>query len=91
MTEKRMTYRQFKTSYADCETVPGSYNKSSKTIIVLIPEGRMKKSGVRGQSFRYIWFNGIRKTDGSTARICIKATCIENAIKRLPDDCIWEV
>lgn len=91
MTEKRMPYRQYKNSYSDCETVPGSYNKSSKTIIVLIPEGRMKKSGVRGQSFRYIWFKGTRKKDGSPVQICIKAISVENAAKRLPDDCIWEV
>ena len=48
MTEERMLYRRYKTAYADCQTVPGTYDKATKTIVVIIPEGRMRKSGVRG-------------------------------------------
>ena len=50
-----MAYRQYKNSYADCKTVNGSYDGTSKTVEVIIPDGRMKPSGVRGQRFRTIW------------------------------------
>ena len=49
MEIERMLYRRYKTSYADCETVLGSYDKATKTIEVMLPEGRKKKSGVRGK------------------------------------------
>lgn len=42
MKNERMLYRRYKTSYADCQTVPGTYDKATKTIVVIIPEGRMK-------------------------------------------------
>ena len=51
----RMSYRQYKTSYADCETVYDSYDTITKTVDVIIPEGRMKPSGVRGKRFNTIW------------------------------------
>lgn len=44
MTTERMLYRRYKTAYADCETVPGSYDASTKSIAVLIPDGRKKPS-----------------------------------------------
>lgn len=34
MEIERMLYRRYKTSYADCETVLGSYDKATKTIEV---------------------------------------------------------
>ena len=61
MTEYRMKYSQYKKHYADCKTVPGTYDTIEKSIIVLIPEGRMKKSGVRGQRDNYYRFSGIDK------------------------------
>lgn len=51
----RMPYRQYKNAYADCQTVCDSYDSSSKTIEVIVPEGRLKPSGVRGKRFRTIW------------------------------------
>ena len=87
---ERMLYSRYKQHYADCDTVIGSYDKSNKTIEVLIPEGRMKPSGVRGKTYSYIEFKGVEKITGRLVRCTIKATCRQNAIKRLPDTCIWE-
>ena len=91
MEEERMLYRRYKTSFSDCETIPGSYDKESKTIVVLLPSGRMKPSGTRGRSYRYMEFNGIENATGRKVCCTIKATCLENAIKRLPSDCTWDV
>ena len=91
MTIETMTYRRYKQHFADCETVFGSYNKTYKTIDVLIPEGRMKPSGVRGQSFKAIEFTGTEKATGRAVRCTIKATCLANAIKRLPTNCTWNI
>lgn len=91
MTEERMPYRRFKTSFSDCETLPGSYDASTKTIVVRLPEGRLKPSGVRGQRFLWLEFNGIENATGRKVRCTIKAICLENAIKRLPKDCTWDV
>lgn len=84
MTEMRMPYRNYKKHYADCETVWGSYDKVAKSIIVLIPDGRMKKSGVRGERYHYYSFEGVE--DGKKVRTTIKAICLENAQKRLLRD-----
>lgn len=59
MTVERMLYRRYKTSFSDCEIVPGTYDKATKTIEVEIPEGRMKKSGVRGKRFHWMYFDGV--------------------------------
>jgi len=91
MSQERMFYGRYKKYFSDCETLPGSYDKETKTIIVLIPEGRMKKSGTRGQSYHYIEFIGIEKATGQEKRITIKAISRKNAIKRLPDSCIWDL
>lgn len=91
MTEERMLYRRYKTSFSDCETVLGSYDPESKTIIVLLPAGRMKPSGTRGRTFRYMEFNGIENSTGRKVRCTIKAVCRENAIKRLPSNCTWDI
>ena len=42
MEEKRMAYRDYKRHYANCETVRGSYNTSTKTIVVLVPVSMMQ-------------------------------------------------
>nr|DAJ94287.1 MAG TPA: hypothetical protein [Caudoviricetes sp.] len=91
MAIERMLYRRYKQHFADCEVVPGTYDKSNKTIEVEIPDGRMKKSGVRGQSFRYMEFHGVENATGRKVTTIIKATCRENAIKRLAKDCTWDL
>ena len=84
--EQRMTYCKYKTSYSDCKTVQGTYDKGSKTIVVIIPEGRMKKSGVRGQKFNYYTFYGVNRITGKSVKVTVKAICGENAIKQLHRD-----
>ena len=36
--EKEMSYREYKTSYPECKTKPGSYNGKTKTIVVYVPK-----------------------------------------------------
>ena len=86
MTEYRMKYSQYKKHYADCKTVPGTYDMIEKSIIVLIPDGRMKKSGVRGQRYNYYRFSGIDKKNGEKVEATVKAITGENAIKQLIRD-----
>lgn len=90
MKQERMLYRRYKTSYADCETVLGSYDPSSKTIIVLLPDGRMKPSGTRGQAYHYYEFTGTENATGRKVRCPIKAVSLGNAIKRLPSNITWD-
>lgn len=86
MKQVRMHYSMYKSHYSDCKTIPGTYDKAYKTIEVLVPEGRQKPSGVRGQRFHTykLWFilpNGERK-------YCMyKAVSLENAIKQYMRDC----
>lgn len=91
MTNERMLYKRYKTSFSDCETVVGSYDPETKTIIVLLPAGRMKPSGTRGRTYRYMEFNGVENATGRKVRCTIKAVSRENAIKRLPSDCTWDI
>nr|DAG68272.1 MAG TPA: hypothetical protein [Caudoviricetes sp.] len=91
MEEERMLYRRYKISFSDCETIPESYDKESKTIVVLLPAGRMKPSGTRGRTYRYMEFNGTENATGRKVRCAIKAVSRENAIKRLPSDCTWDI
>ena len=86
MTEYRMKYSQYKKHYADCKTVPGTYDTIEKSIIVLIPEGRMKNSGVRGQRYNYYRFSGIDKKTGEKVETTVKVITGENAIKQLIRD-----
>lgn len=41
---RRMHYSEYKTSYSDCETVPGSYDKRTKTIEVLTLKRKIRNS-----------------------------------------------
>ena len=91
MTTETMLYRRYKQHFSDCETVAGSYDKERKTIKVLLPDGRLKPSGVRGQSFKYMEFTGVEIATGRVVRCTIKATCRQNAIRRLPKDCAWDL
>ena len=81
----RMKYSQYKQRYADCDTVPGTYDKDSKTIEVIVPEGRMKASGVRGKRFRTIYINVGNRPDKLFEQ-GFKATCYENALKQAKRD-----
>ena len=86
MQEIKMKYSQYKKSYADCKTVPGTYDKNYKTIVVVIPEGRMKKSGVRGHRYSYYRFSGVNKTTGKKVEVTVKAITGEKARKQLSRD-----
>ena len=84
-----MPYRQYKSHYSDCETVIDSYDdhegRFHATIKVIIREGRLKNSGVRGQSFSgYEFF--FTDPSGKKSRVCYRAVCEDNAIKRLYKD-----
>lgn len=81
MEELRMPYKRYKERYADCETVRGTYDKDTRTIVVLVPDGRMKASGVRGKRYSYYRFHGVM--DGRTICVPIKAINVENARKQL--------
>lgn len=84
MMTQVMKYSQYKKHYSDCKTVPGTYDKDYKTIEVMIPDGRMKPSGVRGKRFYGYRF---RFTNGNgTFVVTYKAVCKENAIKKLMKD-----
>nr|DAI94091.1 MAG TPA: hypothetical protein [Caudoviricetes sp.]DAV40294.1 MAG TPA: hypothetical protein [Caudoviricetes sp.] len=91
MTVETMLYRRYKQHFSDCDTVAGSYDKEHKTIEVFLPDGRLKPSGVRGQSFHWMEFTGVENATGRKVRCTIKATCLANAIKRLPTDCTWQI
>lgn len=86
-----MPYRQYKEHYADCETIIDSYEcdrRGHKTIKVIIREGRLKASGVRGEHF-----SGYELENELGGRTVYRAVSEENAIKRankdFPDH-IWE-
>lgn len=72
----RMPYRQYKRHYADCKTIPGSFDEMGH-IKVIVPVGRMVNSGVRGRHFYDFVVNF---TDGN--HVVYKAVCKDNAIRR---------
>ena len=77
---RRMRYSQYKSHYADCKTVPGTYDKVSRTIEVIIPDGREKPSGVRGERF---WTYQLWATDGTRIfPLRYRAVCQGNAEKQ---------
>lgn len=84
MEKIRMHYSRYKKHYSDCETEKESYDKSTKTIVVIIPNGRMKKSGVRGKSFYGYKFRFTTKE--GTFTVTYRAVCQENAVKNLIKD-----
>lgn len=86
MTVERMLYRRYKTSFSDCEIVPCTYDKATKTIEVKIPEGRMKKSGVRGKCFHWMYFDGVEIVTGKKVQVCVKAIDKDHAIKQLENN-----
>ena len=72
----RMPYRQYKQHYADCKTVPGSFDERGYIEVVILA-GRMVNSGVRGRHFYDFVVNF---TDGN--HVVYKAVCKDNAIRR---------
>lgn len=80
-----MPYRQYKDHYADCETVRGSFRRTERgesLIKVIIRDGRLKASGVRGKQY-YGYEFYFKNADGKEYRTCYKAVSEENAKKRL--------
>lgn len=82
-----MPYQQYKEHYSDCETVIDSYDNHTDnrgfqhgkpTIKVIIREGRLKNSGVRGQHFKGFEF----ETDDGK-KVCYRAVSEENARKQM--------
>lgn len=78
-----MPYKQYKDHYSDCETVAGSFIRTMGGqcfISVIVRNGRMKASGVRGKMFDIyrVWF----LEDGKEEYTLYKAVCEENAVKR---------
>jgi len=76
---KRMPYKQYKEHYSDCETVCDSFEKTrfGSYIDVIIREGRLKESGVRGQHY-----SGYECTNSDGMKVTYKAVCEDNAIRR---------
>lgn len=84
-----MPYKQYKEHYSDCETIIDSYDTHEEensrrirgfippTIEVIIREGRLKKSGVRGE--RYSGYM-LQNENGET--VTYRAVKEENAIRR---------
>lgn len=81
-----MKYSAYKQHYADCRTVPGTYDASSKTVEVIVPEGRMKPSGVRGERFHEyrFWYT---RNGGQPCEMYLRAVKVENAERRFLKRC----
>ena len=75
-----MTYKQFKEHYDDCETLANSfyYEGGKAYISVIIRNGRLKNSGVRGMHFR-----GYQFENELGEKITYRAVSEENANKRV--------
>lgn len=87
-----MKYAAYKQHYADCTTVPGTYNPVSKTIEVIVPDGRMKASGTRGQRYNYYRFSGVNLATGRAVELSVKAITHANAVKQLPQQgYTWDI
>ena len=93
-----MPYSQYKAHYADCETVIDSYDDHADewdrygdhfgnpvpTISVIIREGRLKASGVRGKHFH--GFEIEFTNNGEYGFSTYRAVSTENAIKQAQKD-----
>jgi len=76
----RMPYKQYKEHYADCETVEGSFDRKPyrpATIEVIVREGRLKASGVRGEHY-----SGYKLENADGEMVVYRAVKEENAIRR---------
>ncbi len=94
----RIPYRQYKEHYSDCEILAGSFDDgcdshgrkiAESTVEVIIREGRLKNSGVRGKHFYGFEF---KTANGGT--VCYRAVSEENARKQMrkdyPESESWE-
>lgn len=76
-----MNYKRYKNHYSDCETVAGSFKRFDDgytQIDVIVREGRMKNSGVRGQHYA-----GYEYTNELGEVRVYRAVCEDNADKRI--------
>lgn len=81
-----MRYSAYKSHYSDCKTVIGSYDADHKTISVIVPAGRMKPSGTRGERFHEYTF-AYETENGFKAKVYFKAVCAANAERRFLKMC----
>lgn len=74
-----MPYRQYKEHYADCEILTGSYVERGwdKFVTIIVREGRLKASGVRGEHF-----SGYELTNEKGEKLTYRAVNEENALRR---------
>ena len=78
-----MPYKQYKDHYSDCEVLAGSFVDADvrtgecAKVSVIIREGRLKNSGVRGMHF-----SGYQFINEEGAKITYRAVCEENALNR---------
>lgn len=86
----RMKYSAYKQRYADCRTVPGTYDANSKTVEVIVPEGRMKPNGVRGQRFDSYRFWYTSSDGGKPCEMYFRAVSAENAERQFKKVCRQE-
>ena len=79
----KMPYRQYKEHYADCETVENSFVRDHGVALieVIVREGRLKASGVRGEHY-----SGYSLVNENGERIVYRAVKEENALKRAKQD-----
>ena len=75
-----MSYSQYKKHYADCRTISGSYDAFNKTIKIIIPDGRMKKNGVRNKSYSNYEFKAMY--NNTVFSLSYKAVSEETAKKQ---------
>lgn len=87
-----MPYKQYKEHYSDCETLAGSFHRhdyEGATITVIIREGRLVPSGVRGKHY-----SGYEFADELGRKVCYRAVSEETAKRRLlkdyPQGAAWE-
>lgn len=85
----KMPYRQFKEHYSDCETVIDSFERDrhgESFIKVIIREGRLKNSGVRGKHYKgfEFFFDSEGKEYGCTFRAISEETALRQLKKAFP-------
>jgi hypothetical protein len=89
---KAMPYKQYKEHYSDCETLKGSftYEDGAAVIDVIIREGRLKNSGVRGMHYSGYQF---RTDEGKLVsyRAVSPETARKQLVKEYPNGEDWEL
>lgn len=95
-----MPYKQYKEHYSDCETIYGSYDDHSReagygqyipaSIKVIIREGRLKNSGVRGKHFLGFELEDVKTKERISYRAVSEENALRRAIKEFPDN-EWSV